>query len=84
MPCFTLGTMKGLTFMQYSEYKTAVETYTKVESYNSNVSTLRGNGATPVTYYDFVTCLEQTKYKLGLYLLTQNNPGVIFTPVAKN
>ena len=84
MPCFTLGTMKGLTFMQYSEYKTAVETYTKVESYNSNVSTLRGNGATSVTYYDFVTCLEQTKYTLGLFVLTQNNPTVTFTPVAKN
>jgi hypothetical protein len=84
MSCFTLGTMKGLTFMQYSEYKSAVATYLKVEAYNSNVSTMRGNGDLSLTYYDFVSCLEQTKYKLGLYVLTQNNPRITFTPVQKN
>ena len=70
--------------MQYGEYKHAAATYTKVETYNSNVSTMRGNGGTSVTYYEFPTCQEQVQYKLGLFILTQTNPTVTFTPVQKN
>ena len=84
MTCFTLGKMNGLSYSQYMEYKHAVATYNKVESYNSNVSTLRGSGSSSVSYYDFQTNQEQTIYSLGLMLLIQNNPGMTFTPVPKN
>lgn len=81
---FTLGQMTGLTYSQYAEYKSAVAVYNKVETYNSNVSTLRGTGITGITYYEFSTSQEQTMYSLGLMLLIQNNPGVTFTQVEKN
>ena len=42
------------------------------------------SGNVSLTYYEFVTYQEQTDYTLGLYLLTQNNPGLTFTPVHKN
>ena len=77
--------MKGLTYAQYIEYKTAIATYTKVESYNSNVSTLRGLGSgSSLSYYEFPTSQEETIYSLGLMLLIQNNPGTTFTPIRKN
>lgn len=83
MNSLSLGTMKGLTFAQYNDYKQAIGTYNRVETYNSNVSTMRSVNVN-LTYYEFVTYQEQTDYTLGLYLLTQNNPGLTFTPVEKN
>ena len=83
MNSLSLGKMKGLTFTQYNDYKQAIVTYNRVEIYNSNVSTMR-SGNVSLTYYEFVTYQEQTDYTLGLYLLTQNNPGLTFTPVHKN
>ena len=84
MNSLSLGKMKALTFTQYNDYKQAIGTYNRVETFNSNVSTMRGNGQTSMVYYEFVTYQEQADYKVGLYLLTQNNPGLTFTPVEKN
>lgn len=78
------GKMTGLTYAQYRDYKNAVATYTKVENYNSNVSTMRGQGSSDATYYEFPTNQEQTTYTLGLMLLIQNYPTITFTPVQKN
>jgi hypothetical protein len=83
MNSLSLGKMKGLTFTQYNDYKQALGTYNRVEAYNSNVSTMRGNGQTSLSYYEFVSYQEQSEYTIGLYLLTQNNPGLTFTPITK-
>ena len=84
MNSLSLGKMKGLTFTQYNDYKQAIGTYNRVETFNSNVSTMRGNGQTSMIYYEFVSYQEQSDYKIGLYILTQNNPTLTFTPVEKN
>ena len=84
MACFTLGTMKGLTYMQLLTYSNATNIYQRVESYNSNVSTLRASGDTSKTYYTFNSSEEESKYKLGRFLLIQNDPTGDYTPVKKN
>jgi hypothetical protein len=84
MSCFPLGQMRGLTFTQYRKYTTAVSTYRRVEAYNANISTLRGNGDKGQTYYIYRSNDEETTYTLGLYLLTQNDPANTYTPVQKN
>ena len=76
--------MTGLTYSQYMEYKTAINTYIRVENYNSNVSTIRGTGQSSLSYYEFSSNQEQTIYTLGLMILIQNNPGMKFIPVQKN
>ena len=84
MSNYTLGKIQGLTYMQYGEYKSAVATFSKVELYNSNVSTMRGNGNLTGPYYNFATCQEEVKYTLGQMLLIQTNPTIKITPVQKN
>lgn len=50
---------------QYQDLATAWETFRRIELYNSNVSTLRGDGYSDVNYYQFVTNQEQTFYRQG-------------------
>jgi hypothetical protein len=83
---FPLGKMKGLTFMQYREYSEAVNIFRTVEAYNSNVSTLRGNGNLGVSYYVFNSSESETKYRQGQFILVQNDPlnAASYTSVQKN
>ena len=86
MSCFPIGNMKGLTFMQYRTYSHAVNTFTTVQAFNSNVSTLRAGGNTSLSYYTFNSILEETSFTLGNILLLQNDPknASLYTPVEKN
>ena len=82
---FTLGKLKGINYSQLRDYKEAVATYNTVEAFNSNVSTLRGNGNKSVKYYEFKTYDDKVSYLSGLYFLTQTNPTLsTITPVEKN
>jgi hypothetical protein len=81
---FTLGKLKGINYTQLRDYKEAVATYNIVEAFNSNVSTLRGNGNKSIEYYEFKTYDEKESYLTGLYFLTENNPSLKITPVKKN
>lgn len=81
---FTLGTLKGVNYSQLQIYKEAVATYNTVEAFNSNISTLRGNGDKSLNYYEFKTYDEKESYLTGLYFLTENNPSLKITPVKKN
>ena len=81
-----LGKMTGLTFKQYRQYTTAVNMFRTVELYNSNVSTLRGNGNTGLSYYTFTSNTDEANYTMGQYLLVQNDPNNAsnYTAVQKN
>jgi hypothetical protein len=83
---FPLGKMRGLTFMQYRDYSEAVNIFRTVEAYNSNVSTIRGNGNLGVSYYIFNSSEDETKYKQGQFILVQNDPlnANNYNPVQKN
>ena len=81
--CFTqISTISAMYYGQYQEYATSWEYFRRVELYNSNVSTQRGNGNTNVSYWKFNTSEDLTYYRQG---------GILFatylnytTPVEKN
>ena len=72
--CFKLGKMKGLTHLQFSTYSSATYVFERIQSINSNVSTLRSAGDKSVRYYQFQTADEQAMYTMGQRLLIQNDP----------
>jgi hypothetical protein len=81
--CFTqISTVSALYYGQYQDYATSYEYFRRVELYNSNVSTLRGNGDTNATYWKFNTSEDLTYYRQGGFLFaTYWN---YTTPVQKN
>jgi hypothetical protein len=73
--CFIIGKMKGLTLTQFRYYSECTSIFNKVQAYNANVSTLRAQGQTGLSYYQFKTSEEGTKFTQGRFLLVQNDPG---------
>lgn len=72
--CFIIGQMKGLTYMQYKQYKAAVNTFFRVQAYNTAIAFQRQQGKADVSYYVFKDSAEQTQFTLGRMLLIQNDP----------
>ena len=67
---------------QYQDYAASYEYFRRVELFNSNVSTLRGNGDKNVTYWKFNSSEDLTYYRQGgLLFATYWN---YTTPVEKN
>lgn len=67
--CFnSLSTINSLAYNQRNEYKAAWNSFQTVELYNSNVSTLRGQGNNSIMYYQYPTCQAQTQYRQGAAL----------------
>jgi hypothetical protein len=50
---------------QINELGTSWETFRRVEIYNSNISTQRGNGNTSLSYYQFFNNQERTLWRQG-------------------
>jgi len=70
--CFTsLSNITSLNYKQKKEYTTGWETFRRVELYNSNVSTLHGQGNSRPGYWQFINSTEQTDYKIGQSLFFQ-------------
>lgn len=64
--CFSdVPGIKSMYYGQYTDLATAWELFRRVELYNSNVSTLRGEGDSNASYYQFVTNQEQSYYRQG-------------------
>ena len=72
--CFDLSGLRGLTPVQFRLYKDAWNTYNRVQSYNSNISTLRSGGAKFLNYYQFVDMVEKNQYTRGQQLHVQVYP----------
>lgn len=67
--CFSsLSTIKSVSYSQYTEKRTAWETFRTVELYNSNISTQRGAGNKSLIYYQFLSSESQTYYRKGSLL----------------
>jgi len=70
--CFTsLSTITSLNYKQKREYTNGWETFRRIELYNSNVSTLHGQGDPNPTYWQYVSATEQADYKIGQTLFFQ-------------
>ncbi len=70
-----LSGFKFLTFSQKDEYKRAWQIFNNVQTFNSNVSTLRFNGDLTLTYYQFISGEEKTKFLQGRFLHIQSYPN---------
>jgi len=83
--CFILGNMKGLTYMQYKEYKAAVNTFFRIQAYDTAIAFQRQQGKLDVSYYVFRSTTEQTQYTQGRMLLIQNDSknAARYVPVQK-
>lgn len=63
-----ISPVKSLTYAQYQDDLFSWNTFRKVELYNSNVSTLRGEGNKVLNYYQFFNQTEKAAYNTGAVL----------------
>lgn len=69
--CFVdVSGVKCLFYNQYRDYASSWEIFRRVELYNSNVSTQRGQGNTTLSYYQFYDNQERSLYRQGAILFT--------------
>ncbi len=67
--CFVdVSGVKSLYYGQYRDYAASWEIFRRVELYNSNVSTQRGQGNSNLTYYQFYDNQEHSLYRQGANL----------------
>jgi hypothetical protein len=71
--CFVdISGVQSLYYNQYREYATSWELFRRVELYNSNVSTVRGNNPADsnISYWQFGNNEELTLYRQGAILFS--------------
>jgi hypothetical protein len=75
----------GMSFGQNQAYTTAWNTFTRIQLYDSNVSTLRSGGAANLGYYQYPTQDELLRFKQGRQLHLQSLPylSTLWKPVEK-
>ena len=71
-----LSGFKFMYFSQSQEYKNAAVYYQQVQAFNSNVSTLRSQGQTTLSYYQFPTQQLKATYNTGRFILVQSYPAL--------
>jgi hypothetical protein len=70
--CFTsLSNITSLNFRQKLDFTDGWETFRRIELYNSNISTLHGQGDPKPIYWQYLNNTEQADYKLGQSLFFQ-------------
>ena len=79
-----LSGFKYLTYSQKTEYQRAFKLFDTIQSFNSNVSTLRAGGETGLTYYQFISNVEKTKFLQGRLLHIQSYPNSNWPFVEEN
>lgn len=65
-------------------YRDCWNTFSRIQSVNSNVSTIRHTGNTSETYYIYESLLEQNKYTIGRMLHIQRYPNSNWREVSKD
>lgn len=84
MVCFDLSGFKFLPSSVKLDYKTAWDTFERIQDFNSNVSTQRAAGVPGLTYLNFVSAEEKTRFTWGQYLHQQRYPNSNWNAVEKN
>ena len=83
--CFDLSGFQYMGQIQKLQYLTAWNTFNQVQTYNSNVSTLRATGAYPnLSYYQFITQQEKATFTTGQFLHQQRYPTSNWNAVQQN
>lgn len=84
-PIFTTIGFLTLNQSQKLKYQQAWNDYNRIQSYNSNVSTLRVlSNATDLTYYTFVSYAEKDSFRQGQFLHQQIYPTSNWSSVQEN
>jgi hypothetical protein len=75
-----------LGFGQKADYKTSWDTFTRIQLYDSNVSTVRGSSLRTPPYYHFADYQEKNQYTEGRSLHIYSYPylSTLWKPVQKN
>ena len=78
--------MSGLTFSQNLTYRTAWNTFNRVQTFDSNVSTQIKSGVSGLQYYNFSNYIEKAQFTQGQYLHLQAYPyySTLWYTVQKN
>jgi hypothetical protein len=79
-----LSGFKFLSFAQKQEYQRAFQIFDTVQNFNSNVSTLRSGGNLTLTYYQFISNVDKTKFLQGRFLHIQSYPNSNWDFVEQN
>jgi hypothetical protein len=69
--CTCFNEVKGIQSLYYGQYQELAqswELFRRVELYNSNVSTVKGNGGPAAPYWKFANSEELTFYRQGASL----------------
>jgi hypothetical protein len=79
-----LSGFKFLNFAQKQEYQRAWQIFDNVQAFNSNVSTLRFQGNSNLTYFQFISGETKTKFIQGRFLHIQAYPNSNWPFVEQN
>lgn len=79
-----LSGFKFLSSNQLLKYKESWRFFDKIQNYNSNISTLRFQGDSTLTYYQFASSVELLRFRRGQYLHQQSYPTGNWEAVEQN
>jgi hypothetical protein len=82
-PFITNGFL-SLNQSQLSIYKKGWDDFNRIQSYNSNVSTLRSEGNKKLTYYTYISYAERQSFRTGQFLHQQEYPTVSWNSIQEN
>jgi len=84
-PQFTLNGILSINQSQLQIYKQAWADYNRIQAFNSNVSTIHGNGTDiKAPYYVYVSYTEKNSFQNGQYLHQQQYPNSNWSAVQEN
>jgi hypothetical protein len=83
-PVFDLSGILCVNQSQKYIYQQAWNDYTRIQLYNSNVSTLHSQGINNVQYYQYISYAEKLSYNQGQLLHTQVYPNSNWNSVQTN
>jgi hypothetical protein len=83
--CFDLSGFQGLSVGVVIKYRQDWDTFNRIQAYNSNVSTLRGESqGAGLTYYTYASGDEKVSFVNGQVLHARRYPGINWNAVEKN
>ena len=83
-PPFITNGFLSLNQSQLTIYKKGWDDFNRIQSYNSNVSTLRSKGNKNLTYYTYTSYAERQSFRTGQYLHQQEYPTVSWNSIQEN
>ena len=83
-PCFDLSGILCVNQSQKYIYQQAWNDFTRIQLYNSNVSTLHNQGISNVSYYQYTSYAEKQSFNQGQLLHSQVFPSSNWNTVQEN